>query len=132
MQLKFKSNAMNESTWLNSNEQLTPEEAKLLIDNYNSVVVDVRTEKEYQFYHIQGALHIPINDLSIDVLIAKLNMNNLGELQKKIVITYCNAGGRGGRAFILLKESNKHDTLLIKNLQHGINAWIQSGYPISK
>ena len=123
---------MNEGTWLNAKEQLTPEEAKLLIDNYEAVVIDVRTKNEYQFYHINGALHIPIDELSIDVLIAKLNMKNLGELQKKIVITYCNAGGRGGRAFLLLKENNKHDNLLIKNLQHGINAWIQNGYPISK
>ena len=120
------------NTWLNSTEQLTPKETKLLIDNYGAVALDVRTEKEFQFYHIKGALHIPIDELSVETLTSKLNMENLGDIGKKIIITYCNAGGRGGRSFLLLKNSNNNDKLLIKNLQHGVNAWIQSGYPVTK
>ena len=115
-------------------EQLTAIELTELIVNEKVAIIDVRSVDEYNYHHINNAYNININDLSLDRVLEVLQNNNDNS---KIIITYCNAGGRGGRAFALLKEQNQQDIyhkygLSIKNLKHGINQWIDFGFPIIK
>ncbi|MDR0484463.1 MAG: rhodanese-like domain-containing protein [Alphaproteobacteria bacterium] len=123
-------NQTSESTKSSTEEQLSAESLKNLIENSKIKVIplDVRSYAEYNGYHIEGALHIHIVDLSIESLQAALNLQ---PQEKAIVVTYCNAGGRGGRSFSLLKEQNNNSNIQIKNLTHGINEWINKGYPIN-
>ena len=115
-------------------EQITALDLNDLIVNEKVAIIDVRSIDEYNYYHINKAYNIHISELSINKVIEVLQNNND---DSKIIITYCNAGGRGGRAFSLLKEQNQQPNyhkygLFIKNLQHGINQWIDSGFPIIK
>lgn len=112
-------------------EQITAEDLKNLMDNsdFKIIPLDVRSDLEYNRYHIKGALHINIENLSIEALEKALNLQS-GE--KAVIATYCNSGGRGGRSFNLLKEQNTNSNIFIKNLQKGINSWIDAGFEIEE
>lgn len=112
-------------------EQITAEDLKDLIDHSKIKVfpLDVRSDLEYNRYHIKGSLHINIEELSIEALEKALNLN---KNEKAIVVTYCNAGGRGGRSFTLLNSQNSNPNIIIKNLKHGINEWIDAGFEIEE
>jgi rhodanese-related sulfurtransferase len=113
-------------------EQLSAINFKELMeqDDIKVFPLDVRSQPEYNRYHIKGSLNIHIENLSIEVLEKTLNLDKSEE--KIIVVTYCNAGGRGGRSFSLLKEQNTNPNIIIKNLQHGINEWILAGFEIEE
>lgn len=79
-----------------------PALAKRLVEEENAVLLDVRTQEEWDSGHIEGAKHIPIADLK----------DRLGEVETltqgdkgKPIVTYCRSGGRAGRAKKLLLES---------------------------
>lgn len=116
-------------------EQISAKELDFLINNYKNkiYILDVRSPLEYSSYHLKAASNFPIEDLSLLNVLNELNISPKDE--EVILVTYCNAGGRGGRSFNMLKEENSkiaNSQLLIKNLQHGINEWIDLGYKISK
>jgi predicted sulfurtransferase len=55
-------------------------EVKRLVDKGEAVVVDVRSKEAWDLGHVQGALHIPLNDLP----------HRLKELPKeKLIAAYC-------------------------------------------
>ena len=58
-------------------EQITAEDLKDLIDHSKIKVfpLDVRSDLEYNRYHIKGSLHINIEELSIEALEKALNLN---------------------------------------------------------
>ncbi|MEM7184612.1 MAG: rhodanese-like domain-containing protein [Spirochaetota bacterium] len=77
----------------------------------DTVVVDVRTDREWQQGRIAGAKHIPIAELE----------GRLSEIAKdKKVLLYCHSGGRSSRAAKLLVERGYKQ---VYNLKGGIAAW---------
>lgn len=82
------------------------------------VLLDVRTLKEYQKGHVEGALHIPLN-------ILRKNTNELPQ-DKKIII-YCKVGLRGYIAYRMLSQkgfdvyniSGGYDIYQAKNYKFG-------------
>jgi rhodanese-related sulfurtransferase len=61
-----------------------------------ALILDVRTEAEYESGHIVGAVNIPlnmINEVSGDI-----------KKQKKVVLAYCRSGSRSQMATNLLKR----------------------------
>ncbi|MCL2567590.1 MAG: rhodanese-like domain-containing protein [Alphaproteobacteria bacterium] len=111
--------------------QLSAQQLKDLMENSKIKVIplDVRSKIEYDRYHIKGALNIHIVDLSMQSLQKALNLK---ENEKIIIVTYCNAGGRGGRSFSFLTNENTNENIQIKNLTNGINQWIDNGFPIEE
>lgn len=58
------------------------------------VLIDVRTKEEWDEGHAKGAVHFPIE---------KLRKGEMPDIPKDTEIkTYCNAGGRAGRAKTML------------------------------
>lgn len=110
-------------------EQISAEELKQLMAEYTVIVLDVRTKEEYFSYHIKNAINLPYQSLSYSVLKEHLKVYNADFI---IVVTYCNSGGRGGKSFTLLHSANDDSKILVKNLTHGINEWIDKGYPIQE
>lgn len=101
---------------------VSPNEAVMMINRQNALVLDVRDGTEYASGHIGDAKHIPLNELD----------NRLKELTKfksKPVIVNCQAGVRSAKACALLR---KNDFTQIYSLQGGLNAWIQAKLPIVK
>jgi phage shock protein E len=60
------------------------------------VVIDVRTEQEFQAGHIQGALLIPHDQIAQKIANAKISKDDH-------VVLYCRSGRRSGMALDTLK-----------------------------
>lgn len=101
---------------------LTPNEAVLLMNRANVLILDVRDESEFASGHITAAKHIPLADLE----------SRLKEIQKykdKPVILNCQAGMRSAKACAVL---HKLEFTQLHNLQGGLNAWTQAKLPLVK
>lgn len=70
---------------------LTYDDSVKLIDN-GAVIVDVRTEAEYNERHIENALLIPLDTISKEVLEEKIPD------KEAYIIVYCRSGSRSKKA----------------------------------
>jgi len=79
-------------------QRYSPEEVEgKLKEHGRLVLLDVRTERERNFQHIKGSLHIPLPQL-------RARLNELkGDLDKEIVC-YCQSGNRSLRAARMLEQ----------------------------
>lgn len=69
-------------------EQITPSEAKRLMDTESDyVILDVRTEEEYNEGHIEGAVLIPDFEITSKAESILTNKNQL-------ILVYCRSGRR--------------------------------------
>jgi len=74
------------------------------------ILLDVRTEGEYNAEYIPGAINIPLSDLE----------NRIDELDSsKAIIVYCQSGGRSRTASKTLAQRG----FIVYNMEGGINAW---------
>jgi rhodanese-related sulfurtransferase len=95
-------------------KNITSEEAyKLMGDNKELLIIDVRTKQEYKSGHIPGAKSIPAHELQ----------ERIAELQAykdKPILIHCASGGRSpGAARFLLKYGFKD----IYHLNRGLIGW---------
>ncbi len=82
-------------------------------DRENTILLDVRTDVEFNAGHIEGALHIPVDSLR----------ERLGELDKdKEILEYCQIGLRGYVASRILTQNGFH----VKNLNGGFKSCLLS------
>ena len=84
------------------------------------ILLDVRTEAEYEAEHIQiegvETKNIPLSEIE----------ERLNELNKsKVLIVYCRSGARSRQACEILAQHN----FTVFNLEGGITAWKSAGYP---
>ena len=63
-----------------------------------SLIIDVRTENEWNNGYIENAKHIPVSDL-------KKRLNEIQAFKDQPIFTYCAAGKRAERAKNLLIEN---------------------------
>ncbi len=81
-----------ETTMKNTYEQITPEEAKGIMDTeQNYIILDVRTEEEFAEGHIAGAILIP------DYEITEKAESILTDKEQQILV-YCRSGRRSKNA----------------------------------
>lgn len=81
------SNEKNEPTQ-NSYEQISPEQAKSLMDSEKDyVIIDARTQEEYDGGHIEGAVLIP------EYEIAQRAPTELPD-KNQLILVYCRSGRR--------------------------------------
>ena len=72
----------------NSYEQITPAEAKEIMDNENSyVILDVRTQEEYDEAHIDGAILIPDYEIAAKA-------ESILKDKNQLILVYCRSGRR--------------------------------------
>ncbi len=85
--------------------------AKDLDQKKGMVILDVRTDKEYQQGHIPGAVHVPLTDIG----------DRVKKLKKdKEVVVYCQSGNRSIWAIKRLMGMGYTNLL---NLKGGYHAW---------
>ncbi len=83
----------------------------------NLLVVDVRTPEEYAQGHLKGAVNITLSDLPL----------RIGGLQQnRPILVYCRTGSRSAQANSILVKAGFTQ---VYNLEGGITAWINAGYP---
>jgi len=94
---------------------------KMLTEEPSQIILlDVRTEAEYEAEHIQiegvETKNIPLSEIE----------ERLNELNKsKVLIVYCRSGARSKQACKILAQHN----FTVFNLEGGITAWKAAGYP---
>ncbi|MDQ6964849.1 MAG: rhodanese-like domain-containing protein [Mariprofundales bacterium] len=82
------------------------------------VMLDVRTQQEYDQGHIKGAVLIPVQSLS----------ERIDEVPKdRQLYLYCRSGVRSARASRLLAQQGFTS---VENVIGGIEAWRDAGYPV--
>lgn len=97
-------------------------EAQTLIQEANTLVLDVRSPGEFETAHIDGAVNIPVDRL--DPHLREIVSNAGGTM-----VLVCQSGGRAEQAATKLSRQGKQDLVL---LEGGMNAWQQSGAPVER
>lgn len=106
----------------NKGSYLTPTMAIRLMNNDDeTLVIDVRSVAEYKAGHINGAKNVPLNDFAN-------KLNSLSSHKSKSVLIYCNSGTTATRAIKLLKKGGFEK---VNNLSGGIAAWKEANMPLS-
>lgn len=76
---------------------ISPQEAILLINSFDVILIDVRTEEEFFMSHIDHALLLPVTE--IDFLIEDIFPD-----KSKTYILYCRSGVRSAYAQRIMKS----------------------------
>lgn len=103
-------------------KQVSVNEAVMLLNKDDAVVLDVREDKEIQGGIIKGARHITLGQLSSQI-------SNVGKNKQDPVLVYCRSGSRSGHACQQLTKAGFED---VSNLAGGILAWESANLPMSK
>ncbi len=97
------------------------------VANFNNAIkgnigtlIDIRTPKEYEDYHIPNAIMIDYKNDNFKSEFEKLD-------KKTPVLIYCRSGGRSGRAMKILEEMG----FKVYNLDHGIKDWKKNKMPVT-
>ena len=102
-------------------QAITVDEAYEFFNNEDYIFLDVRSQSEYGYCHIQGAVNIPVDELE----------NRLDELEKdKTVIAYCSGAecSRSGMAAQILVNNGFNQ--VYDMIGEGIDEWQEKGYPV--
>ncbi len=91
-------------------------------DNPDFVILDVRTESEYNSGHIENAVNI---DYYADDFEETLNTFD----KNKTYLIYCRTGSRSAA---VMKIMEKLEFTEVYNMQGGINKWQSEDYPVVK
>ena len=102
---------------------LSPAKAIRLMNNNSEILVlDIRSVAEFKAGHIKGAKNIPAKDISNQ-------LTGYTNFKDKPVLVYCNTGSSVTSAIKSLKNAGFEH---INNLEGGIAAWKEANMPLSK
>ncbi|MDF1524050.1 MAG: rhodanese-like domain-containing protein [Trueperaceae bacterium] len=111
-------NEASQQGWL----QINVENAANFIFEVEPFLLDVRSEEEFAAGHLEGAVLVPVTQLS----------ERLSELPEDLstpMIVYCAAGTRGNFALALLKLAGYEN---VRNMSGGFNGWKTAGFPYTE
>jgi len=97
-----------------------PQQAVLLINRQNAVVVDVREKKEFETGHIVDSINIPLAKL-------QKRLNELKKHKDKPVVVVCKLGQHSGQAAKTLQEAGYSDVF---RLSGGLTEWKAQSLPL--
>lgn len=97
-------------------------EATLMINRQDAIVVDVRETAEWSSGHIPNARHIALGHLS-------KHLSEIEKFKEKPIIVVCASGNRSGSACNVLQKAGFQQVF---NLAGGIHAWNEAGLPMTK
>jgi len=107
----------------NKGLQLSPSMAtRLMNNNSEMLILDIRTAADYKSGHIKGAKNLPLSDLSKD-------LDKLASSKSGPVLVYCNSGSTAGGAIKTMKKAGFEN---INNLEGGVVAWKDANMPLTK
>ena len=102
--------------------QVGPQEAVLLFNHEDALVLDVREQSEWADGHIGKAKHIPLGQL-------KTRLTELDKYKDKPIVAVCRSGNRSGSACGMLKKAGFET---VYNQEGGIIAWERANLPVTK
>ena len=86
---------------------------RMMKNNSNILVIDVRTKDEFRCGHINGAINVPLQDI-------KEKIGNVVKDKNKVIIVYCQYGGRSRKACIKLEKMGYTNVYNLKDGLDGI------------
>ena len=95
---------------------------RLMNNNDDALILDIRAATEYKNGYIKGAKNTPLAELT-----AKIDSYN--NYKDKPVLVYCNSGSSATGGLKLLKKAGFEK---INNLEGGIVAWKEANLPLVK
>jgi rhodanese-related sulfurtransferase len=90
--------------------------------NQGALLLDVRTQSEFDAGHVIDARHIPQSELSA-------GLEKIKKYKDKVVITFCESGMRSGAAARTLRGQG---FTKVVNLRGGLRAWQSDNLPLVK
>ena len=107
----------------NRGSYLSPSKAIRLMNNNNDILIlDIRTETDFKSGHINGAKNVPLNNFATSI-------SDLSGSKNEPVLLYCNSGNTVTRAIKMLKKAGFEQ---VNNLEGGIAAWKEANMPLTK
>jgi rhodanese-related sulfurtransferase len=103
-----------------SGESVSAQQAVMLINRSNAIVVDIRDKKDFDAGHIVDAVHIPMTKLSVRV-------TELDKHKADPVIVACRLGSQSIDAVKVLKSAGFTQVL---RLSGGMTEWRAQGLPL--
>ena len=99
--------------------EISPAEARKLIENGEAVLIDVREESDWREGHAKGAKHLSrgVIELEIEEQIPDV---------KKPIICYC---GGGSRSALVAESLQKMGYENVRSMAGGLRAWKEAGLP---
>jgi phage shock protein E len=101
---------------------VAPAEFEKLSKEPDTVILDVRTPKEYAAGHIKGSVLIDFSAKDFEEKIKQLD-------KSKTYLVHCASGGRSAQA---CTKMDNFDFPKVYNLLGGIKAWEKAGKPVEK
>ena len=98
------------------------EEFDKLRGNKEAVVLDVRTEKEFNEARIPGAVNLDVNAPDFAKKLAALDKD-------KTYLVHCAGGRRSLKACGVMKDASFKNLV---NLEDGFGSWTKAGKPVEK
>jgi len=103
-------------------ELVPPDAFQKEMAQHKGQLIDVRTTKEYNSGHIEGAKHLHLYDADFSQRLDSLDKN-------KTVYVYCKVGGRSAEAVDTLKQKG---FVHVVELKGGMDAWTAAGKPVKQ
>ncbi|MGQ9685916.1 MAG: rhodanese-like domain-containing protein [Thiobacillaceae bacterium] len=103
-------------------KQVGPQEAVMLLNHEDALILDVREDSEYRDGRIPKARHIPLRQL-------KDRLKDLEKYKDRAIVAVCRTGSRSSHACRLLRQAGYER---VHNLAGGMVAWEQAGLPKEK
>jgi rhodanese-related sulfurtransferase len=100
---------------------ISVQEATVLLNREDAIVVDVRETHEWSAGHIAGAKHIALAQLANHI-------SEIEKLKERPIIVCCASGNRSSSACKTLQNAG---FTKVHNLSGGIAAWRDAGLPIT-
>jgi len=124
--IQTETNTAKPETQIQITENITPEEAYILIqenkDNPNFVILDVRTPEEFLGEYIENPINLDYYSDTFRDDLDKLDKN-------KTYLIYCRSGRRSENALNIMKELDFKE---VYNMLGGITKWKSEGLPTTK
>lgn len=99
-------------------ESVSSDTAAEMFAQRQAVIVDVREQHEWDEARIDGAIHVPLGQLSS-------RLQELEPYRNTTLIVQCRSGRRSAQAIQIIKAAGFEH---LYNLQGGIQSWVASGH----
>ena len=97
-----------------------PQQAVMLINRKEAIVVDVREKKEFESGHIVDSINIPMTKL-------KQRITEVWKYKDKPMVVVCKLGQHSGQAAMILQEAGHADVV---RLAGGLTEWKAQSLPL--
>jgi rhodanese-related sulfurtransferase len=113
-------------------KRVAPDEAQRMVQDEDYVYLDVRSVREFDAGHPQGAYNIPF--LKATPAGLKPNLAFIQDVSKHFgvedkIVVGCKSGGRSAQAGTALASVG---FTAVVDLAGGYDAWVPGGHPVSK